>query len=169
MLPLDQWTSAAGFEKAANDFNQWGALVNDAGMKFVFHNHCYEFKPQEGGLTGWQTLMGGTDPTLVNLELDMYWLIQAGQNPGAMMRQYKDRVKLIHLKDRTQGAPTGYVLGPGAEHFTELGKGSIDWTRLLMQARWQGIRYAYLDQDETAGPVVESMTESFAYLKGLNL
>ncbi len=169
MIPQDQWTSAAGFEKAANDFNVWGAQVSKAGMKFVFHNHCYEFKPQEGGLTGWQTLMGNTDPTLVNLELDIYWLVQAGQNPAKMMRDYKSRVKLIHLKDRTAGAPTSYVPDASAQHFMELGKGAIDWPKLLLQARWQGIRYAYLDQDETAGPVVESMTESFAYLKGLNI
>ena len=169
MLPKDQWTSTAGFEKAATDFNAWGLKVSQAGMKFVFHNHCYEFKVQEGGLTGWQTLMQVSDPTLVNLELDMYWLVQAGQNPGMMMKTYKSRVKLIHLKDRTPGAPTGFEMGPGAEHFTELGKGSIDWPKLLMQAKWQGIRYAYLDQDETAGPVMESMTESFAYLKGVNL
>lgn len=169
MLPKDQWTSSAGFEKAANDFNQWGSRVHDAGMEFVFHNHCYEFKPQEGGLTGWQTLMGSTDPTLVDLELDVYWLTQAGQNPARMLKDYKNRVKLIHLKDRTPGAPTGYDPGPSGDHFTELGKGTIDWPKLLMQARWQGIRYAYLDQDDTAGPVVESMTESFAYLKGLNI
>ena len=123
MLPADQWTSAAGFEKAASDFNQWGSQVHDAGMEFVFHNHCYEFKPQEGGLTGWQTLMGGTDPTLVNLELDIYWLTQAGQNPAAVLKDYKDRVKLIHLKDRTPGAPTGFDPGPAGDHFTELGKG----------------------------------------------
>lgn len=169
MLPKEQWTSTAGFEKAAADFNAWGLKVSQAGMKFVFHNHCYEFKVQEGGLTGWQTLMQNSDPTLVNLELDVYWLVQAGQNPAVMMKTYKNRVKLIHLKDRTPGAPTGFELGPGAEHFTELGKGSIDWPKLLMQAKWQGIRYAYLDQDETAGPVMESMAESFAYLKGLKL
>jgi sugar phosphate isomerase/epimerase len=169
MLPPDQWTSTAGFDKAAADFNQWGLQVSQAGMKFVFHNHCYEFKPQEGGLTGWQTLMGATDPTLVNLEFDIYWLIQGGQNPAAMLRQYKNRVKLIHLKDRTPGAPTSFDMGPEAQHFTELGKGSIDWPRLLLQAKWQGIRYAYLDQDETAGPVVDSIKESFTYLNGLNL
>jgi sugar phosphate isomerase/epimerase len=160
MLPKDQWTSSAGFEKGAADFNAWGLKVSQAGMKFVFHNHCYEFKVQENGLT--------SDPTLVNLELDIYWLVQGGQNPGLMMKTYKNRVKLIHLKDRTPGAPTSYTMGPEGQHFTEMGKGSIDWPKLLAQAKWQGIRYAYLDQDETAGPVMESMTESFAYLKGLN-
>ncbi|MGC9197706.1 MAG: sugar phosphate isomerase/epimerase family protein [Acidobacteriaceae bacterium] len=169
MVPQAQWNSTAGFEKAADDFNRWGAKLSQAGMQFAFHNHCYEFKPLDGGLTGWQVLMGNTDPILVMLELDIYWLVQAGQNPAAVMQEYKDRVKLIHLKDRTPGAPTGFVMGPSAEHFTELGKGSIDWPHLLMQARWQGIRYAYLDQDETAEPVVQSMRESFAYLKGLNI
>jgi sugar phosphate isomerase/epimerase len=169
MIPKEQWDSTAGFEKAATDFNAWGLKVSQAGMKFVFHNSCYEFKVQEGGLTGWQTLMQESDPTLVNLELDIYWLIQGGQNPAVIMRTYKNRVKLIHLKDRTAGAPTGFTMGPEAQHFAEMGKGSIDWPKLLMQAKWQGIRYAYLDQDETAGPVLESMAASFAYLKGVNI
>ena len=169
MLPQAQWESVAGFRQGATDFNRWGAAVRDAGMEFVFHNHCYEFKPQAGGVTGWETLMQNTDPKLVKLEFDLYWLTQAGQDPAAMLTKYADRARLIHLKDRTAGAPIGYVLGPSAEHFTELGKGTIDWPGLIAQAKRQGIRYAVLDQDETAGPVLDSMRESFAYLKTLHI
>jgi sugar phosphate isomerase/epimerase len=169
MLPQAQWESVAGFRQGATDFNRWGAAVRDAGMEFVFHNHCYEFKPQAGGVTGWETLMQNTDPKLVKLEFDLYWLTQAGQDPAAMLTKYADRARLIHLKDRTAGAPIGYVLGPSAEHFTELGKGTIDWPGLIAQAKRQGIRYALLDQDETAGPVLDSMRESFAYLKTLHI
>jgi sugar phosphate isomerase/epimerase len=168
MLPQDQWTSVAGFEKAATDFNAWGTHVREAGMQFVFHNHCYEFKPQAGGVTGWDVLMGNTDSSIVKLELDLYWLTQAGKNPAAILAEQADRTKLIHLKDRTAGAATGYVMGPSAEHFTELGKGTIAWPKLIAQAKKQGIEYAYLDQDETAGPVVDSMATSFAYLKGIS-
>jgi len=164
MLPKEQWTSVGGFVKAADDFNRWGAAVHGAGMEFLFHNHCYEFKPLEGGVTGWQTLMSHTDAKLVKMEFDLYWLTQAGQDPAAMLAKYADRARVIHLKDRTAGAPIGYEMGPSAEHFTELGKGTIDWPKLIAQAKRQGIRYAFLDQDETAGPVVESMSESFAYL-----
>jgi len=84
-----------------------------------------------------------------------------------MLAKYADRARVIHLKDRTAGAPVGYEMGPSAEHFTELGKGTIAWPKLIAQARRQGIRYAFLDQDETAIPVVESMSESFAYLRGI--
>jgi sugar phosphate isomerase/epimerase len=141
--------------------------VKDAGMTFAFHNHCYEFKPQGGG-SGWETLMHETDPALVKLEFDMYWLTQAGQDPKAMLKKYADRARLIHLKDRLAGAKAGYEMGKVAEHFTELGQGTIDWTGIISQAKQQGISYAYLDQDETAGPVMDSMRKSFAYLKTLH-
>jgi sugar phosphate isomerase/epimerase len=167
MLPKAQWQSVEGFQKAAEDFNQWGAAVRDAGMEFLFHNHCYEFKVLDGGKRGWDVLMERTDSKLVKLEFDFYWLTQAGQDPAAMLAKYAERARLIHLKDRTAGAAVGYEMGPGAEHFTELGKGTIDWPKLIAQARRQGIRYAFLDQDETAGPVLESMRESFAYLRGI--
>jgi sugar phosphate isomerase/epimerase len=59
-------------------------------------------------------------------------------------------------------------MGPSAEHFVELGKGTIDWPEILAQAKRQGIKYAFLDQDETSGPVIESMAESFGYLRKIN-
>ena len=169
MIPQDQWTSTEGFSKAGADFNRWGKAVQDAGMTFAFHNHCYEFKPLEGGVSGWKTLMDNTDPKLVKLEFDVYWLVQGGQDPAAMLAKHADRATLIHLKDRTPGAPTGYVLDASAAHFTELGKGSIAWPSLLAQARKQGIKYAFLDQDGTSLPILESMAESYEYLKKLNV
>jgi sugar phosphate isomerase/epimerase len=167
-LPQAQWDSVAGFEKAANDFNQWGSQVRDAGMEFVFQNHSYEFKPLGKALTGWDTLMGNTDGGLVKLELDLYWLVQAGQKPASVLTDAGDRVRLIHLEDRAAGAPIGFVMGPDGQHYAELGKGTIALPKLLQQAKAQGVRYAFIDQDVTAGPVTDSMTASFAYLKGLS-
>jgi sugar phosphate isomerase/epimerase len=137
-------------------------------MEFAFHNHDYEFKPMEGSF-GFAELMRGTDAKLVKLEFDMYWLTQAGQNPAAMLAKYADRAVLVHMKDRIAGALTSYDMEKGSEHFTELGKGSIAWPALLRQAKRQGIRYAFLDQDETAGPVEASMRASYKYLEGLRI
>jgi len=168
MLPKDQWTSIEGFQKAAADFNRWGKIVKGAGMEFAFHNHDYEFKPQ-GNTTGFAELMKQTDPALVKLEFDMYWLTQAGQDPFAVLTSHANRVRLVHMKDRVANAPTSFNVDPSSDHFTELGKGTIAWPRLLTQARKQGIRYAFLDQDETSGPVLESMKTSYAYLRTLKI
>jgi sugar phosphate isomerase/epimerase len=166
MIPKEQWTSLDGFREAATKFNVWGKSIHDAGMQFAFHNHDYEFKPQ-GGTTGFAELMKHTDPALVKLEFDMYWLAQAGQNPYTMLTRYSNRTSLIHLKDRTPNATTSYNVDPASDHFTELGKGTIAWPRLLAQARKQGIHYAFLDQDETSIPVLDSLKVSYSYLQSI--
>lgn len=168
MLPRAQWNSAEGFREAAAKFNTWGKQAKDAGMTFAFHNHDYEFKPQ-GKTTGFEVLMQNTDPDLVKLELDFYWLTQAGQNPLQMLRHHARRARLIHLKDRLPNFPTSFTPDPDADHFTELGKGTIRWPELLEQAKKQGIRYAFVDQDETSIPVLDSLGESYAYLHKLNI
>ncbi len=168
MVPKEQWGSVGGFAQAADVFNAVGKGAKDRGMEFVFHNHDYEFKPVEG-TTGWAVLMKRTNPALVKLELDCYWLAQAGQKPLEMLERHMDRAVLLHLKDRTAGAPTSFDMEKTSAHFTELGKGTIDWPAILKQGKVQGIAYAFLDQDETAGPVLESMTASRAYLRSVRL
>jgi sugar phosphate isomerase/epimerase len=168
MIPPAQRTSLEGFRKAAEDFNRWGHMVREEGMELVFHNLNYEFKPQQGS-TGWDALMEHTDPKLVKLEFDIYWLVQGGQDPYAMLLKYPDRVRLLHLKDRTPGARVNYDTDHSAGTFTELGKGTIDWPKLLAQGKRQGIRYAFVDQDETREPIYRSLEENYAYLKKLNL
>jgi sugar phosphate isomerase/epimerase len=86
-----------------------------------------------------------------------------------MLIRHADRVRLVHMKDRVANAPTSFNVDASSDHFVELGKGTIAWPRLLAQARKQGIRYAFLDQDETSGPVFASMKESYAYLSTLKV
>ena len=165
MLPRDQWTSLAGFGQAAELFNRVGKQLHDRGMEFVFHNHDYEFRPLEGS-TGFHTLMQHTDPALVKLEFDLYWLTQAGQDPLAMMKTHADRLRLVHLKDRLAGAVTSYTPDP-PQYFTELGHGTIPWRSLLLQAHAQGIQYAFVDQDDTTLPLAQSLSINRAYLRSL--
>jgi sugar phosphate isomerase/epimerase len=169
MLPEDQKLTLDGFQKAAEHFSKWGEATKKAGMQFAFHNHDYEFKPI-GGSNGWTVLMNGTDATTVKLELDMFWLTTAGQNPMDVLMKHANRAVLMHMKDRTRDAPTSFVVSDKATSYcTELGKGTIDWPALLKQAKAQGIRYAFLDQDDTKIPVNDSMRASHDYLQGVKL
>lgn len=168
MVAKEQWGSIGGFAKAADVFNAVGKGARERGMDFVLHTLDYEFKPVEG-TTGWTVLMRRTDPNLVKLELDCYWLAQAGQKPLEVLEEHMDRVVLLHLKDRVANAPTSFDMEPASLHIAEMGKGSIDWPAVLRQAKVQGVHYAFLDQDETAGPVPESMKASRAYLRTLKV
>ena len=152
------------YRLTAARLNEAGRLAGSHGMTFalLFHNH--ELLPQDGS-SGFAELMKHTDPTLVSLELDVYWIVQAGLDPAAFLREHKDRVKLLHLKDRLPGFPASYTTDPDSDHSTELGKGTIAWPALLRQARSQGIHYAFLDYDKSSGPILDSLRQSFTYLK----
>jgi sugar phosphate isomerase/epimerase len=156
----------AEYRIMADQLNQAGRGAASHGMKFalLFHNH--ELLPQDGS-SGFAELMKHTDPALVSLEVDVYWIAQAGLDPGAFLRQHQDRVKLLHLKDRLPGFPTSYTTDPASDHSTELGKGTIAWPALLRQAGTQNIRYAFLDYDKSSIPILDSLEQSFAYLKTL--
>ncbi len=164
MLPKEMWSSLDGFRRAADQFNQWGAAARKLGMNFAFHNHDYEFR-QFGAKTGFDELMERTDPKLVSWEMDCYWVTQAGLDPAAMLKKYRGRVHLLHVKDRLPGFAPSRKLDKSAEHFTEVGSGTIDWKKVLTLAREQGIRHYFVEQDETSIPVMESLRISYRNLR----
>lgn len=166
MLPRSMWDSIASFEKAAEQFNRWGEMAKRMGMVFGFHNHNYEFR-RFGNTTGFETIVSRTDPSVVCLELDCYWLAQAGHDPAQMISTLGRRVRLIHVKDRKPGFPPSQMLDKNAQHFTEVGTGSIKWPEVLASARRAGVQHYFVEQDITDGPVIDSIATSYRYLSAL--
>ena len=163
MLPKDMWTSADGFKKAADQFNKWGEQAKSMGMQFGFHNHNYEFQ-KFGNETGFDILTKGADPKLVCLEMDCYWITQAGLDPVAMLKKYGSRIQLLHLKDRMSGYPTSQMLGPDAEHITEVGAGTINWKAVLETAEQTGVKHYFVERDNGKLPPFESLRVSYQNL-----
>ncbi|MGC2265276.1 MAG: sugar phosphate isomerase/epimerase, partial [Candidatus Acidiferrales bacterium] len=166
MLPEKMWNELDGYKSAAAQLNVWGEKVQKAGMQLGFHNHNYEFK-RFGGTTGFATLMNETDAKLVCLEMDCYWIVEAGEDPLKMMERYSNRIKEIHLKDRKSGFPTSQVKDAAAEHFTEVGSGTIHWKPILAAAEKLGIKHFYVERDSGDLPPLESLRISFEYLQPL--
>ena len=163
MLPKPQWGSPEGFRRAAMAFNQWGKLCDQHDMRFAFHNHNYEFQDLKG-TTGYDILLKETDPELVSLEMDCYWITQAGRDPVLLLKQLGKRVRLLHLKDRKAGFPTSQELNDAAGHFTEVGAGTISWRPLLTLAKSLDIEHYYVEQDESDKSPMESLKISYNYL-----
>jgi sugar phosphate isomerase/epimerase len=166
MLPKDMWTSLDGFKKAADQFNLWGEKVRKMGMQFGFHNHNYEFR-KFGQTTGFDTLMSRADANLVALEMDCYWITQAGEDPVKMMDKLGSRVKALHLKDRKAGFPTSQELNDAAQHFTPVGTGAIDYKSVLAAADRKGVKRLYVEQDFSQGPPMEALRTSFKNLEAI--
>ena len=157
---------APRFKKAADQFNKWGAQIKGMGMQFGFHNHNYEFQ-KFGNTTGYDIITQNTDAKLVCLEMDCYWMTQAGQDPIAMLKKFGSRIQLIHLKDRQAGFPTTQMLGPDAEHITEVGSGTINWKSVIETGQQTGVKHFFVERDNGSTPAFESLRISYNYLNKL--
>lgn len=166
MLPEKMWRELDGFRRAADQLNIWGEKVRQAGMRLGFHNHNYEFR-RFGDTTGFAALMQRTDPQLVCLEMDCYWIVQAGEDPLKMFARYGSRITELHLKDRKPGFPASPVKDAAAEHFTEVGSGTIQWKPILATAEKYGVKHFYVERDSGDLPPMESLRVSFEYLQPL--
>jgi sugar phosphate isomerase/epimerase len=164
ILPQAQWGSPEGFRRAAASFNTWGKQCQQHGMRFAYHNHNYEFQDLKG-TTGFDILLKETDPELVFLELDSYWIAQAGRDPVLLLNQLGKRVRLLHLRDRKADVPTSQALDNSAEHFTEVGSGTIAWRPLLALAQKIGVEHYFVEQDKSNTSPMDSLKTSYAFLR----
>jgi sugar phosphate isomerase/epimerase len=169
MIPPSQWGSLNGFRLAAEHLNKASARARAAGMSSGYHPHNYEFKPLQGQ-RGFDVLMQEFDPA-TKLELDVYWAVEAGQDPIDLMRKNRSRMGLIHIKDRklTKGVSFSPFDSMKTHNCTEAGSGTINWTAVLGEARKLGVTQFIVDQDETALTIDESLRTNWKYLSQLSV
>ena len=165
-LTLDDW------KWNAEQFNKIGEQVKKAGLQLGYHNHNFEFK-KIGDTTGYDEFLRLTDPQLVALELDCGWMTVAGLDPVTYLAKYPDRYRLLHIKDFKKGfTPTTTLLSdaPGAPVPTELGRGAIDYARILPAGR-NSIRALFVEQEPPFKemPALEAIKVDFAYLHNLKV
>ena len=124
------------YKWSAEQFNKVGEQVKKDGLQLGYHNHNFEFKKFEGGVTGYDEFLRLTDPDLVKLEMDCGWVTVAGHDPVAYLHKFPDRYKLLHIKDFKKGfTPTSQLgeTGQGAPVPTELGRAASNTAGSLKQ------------------------------------
>jgi sugar phosphate isomerase/epimerase len=130
------------YKKLAARMNKAGEVCKAAGLTLGYHNHNFEFMKLEGG-TGYDVILTETDPSLVKLEMDIYWVVRSGMDPIAMMTKYPGRFPMWHVKDMSKTNP---------EENTEIGNGTIDFKKIFESAKLSGLKYYYLEQENNYVP-----------------
>ena len=137
-----------------------GVIVQNAGMKLLYHNHTEEIMPlKEGGKPALSILAEKTDPEKVMLELDTHFLSKAGENPIEWLDKYKGRVPLLHLKD---------IKADGS--VAEVGEGVLDISAICKKAKEVGVKWLVVEFHEiTERTPFESALLSIRNLRKLNV
>ena len=153
-LPEPRRKTADDFKKLAELFNRLGAECKKAGMGFAYHNHNFEFQPIEGQMP-YDLLLQNTDPKLVQMEMDLYWVVKAGQDPVQFFEKHPGRFALVHVKDMDTTPQKG---------FAEVGRGNMDFKRIFGASKKAGIKHYIVEQDRTPGNPFDSIKISWDYL-----
>ncbi|NVK48478.1 MAG: sugar phosphate isomerase/epimerase [Cyclobacteriaceae bacterium] len=127
-------------EELVNILSTIGQKCSDAGLKLLYHNHDFEFKPMEDGTILTDYILENTDPAHVNYQMDLFWVTKAGADPLAYFEKYPGRFKAWHVKDMND-----------AGEFAPVGTGNIDFARILAEKDKSGMVYYLVEQDNTFG------------------
>jgi len=136
------------YKKMAGELNALGTKAKAAGLQLAYHNHNMEFHKWPDGRTTYDILMAETDPSLVKIELDCGWSDLGGAPPLEMFRKYKGRIKMLHIKDFVAvGHPLTELNVKEMPESTELGKGHMDYKKILAAAPAAGVEQIFVEQE----------------------
>lgn len=125
-------------KELAHVLNVLGEKAAAVGLQLLYHNHDFEFKPNEQGIVMIDYLLENCNATYVNFQMDLYWVTRAGADPVSYFTKYPGRFKMWHVKDMdSQG------------RFAPVGQGKIDFARILSHKELSGMRYYMVEQDMT--------------------
>ena len=163
-LTLDDW------KWNAEQFNKVGDQVKKAGLQLGYHNHNFEFR-KIGDTTGYDEFLRLTDPELVALELDCGWISVAGLDPVTYLKKYPGRYRLLHIKDFKKGFTPSTHLGPAPDAAvpTELGRGAVDYSRILATAPENVLLFVEQEPPFKEMPALEAIKVDFDYLHNLKV
>lgn len=150
------------FKIIAEIFNKCGEISQKNGMKFAYHNHDYSFKKVEGQYLQ-DVLMNNTDKNLVDYEMDIFWVVAAGEDPIKWFNKYPGRFNYCHVKDYLS-------LGDGKYETCTLGNGSINFSAILAHGKTKGLKNHIIEQEHYAGTSqLEAAKNNFNYMKSLKV
>ena len=151
-------------QRTLDDYRRWADRLNEAGRRtqgrgvyMAFHNHANDHTPIDGAVP-YDLLVERTDPSLVRLQLDTGNTAMGGHDPLDYMRRYGSRYWSFHIKDVPRLGPT---------NDTELGKGVVDFKRLLAMIDRIDEKLLFVEQESYPGTPLESVRRDYQYITSL--
>lgn len=187
VIPIDYFPSKSHLLHRAEDYNRLGEVCREGGMALLYHNHYHEFQ-LFGGETVFNLLLENTDPGLLGVELDTYWVARSGLNPVDIMTQWAGRIEILHQKDFPSAQMAQFSVWDTLnrdivvdreifqafkrpECFTEIGQGMLNIQQIIDAGNRLHIPYILVEQDYSSHSELQSIRrsmEGFGRMNGLD-
>jgi sugar phosphate isomerase/epimerase len=151
----DQRQTIDDYKRIIDDLNQAGEIATNAGIRFGYHNHNFEFMSIEDQIP-YHLMLETLDPKYVCMELDLYWVVYAGLDPITYFQKYPKRFEAWHIKDMDK---------LDRARNADVGTGVIDFKAILAQAELSGCKHFFVEQETYPGASIDSIEASATYMK----
>lgn len=158
IMPEDRPQSSEEWGALFTELQQFGAETSKQGLTFGYHNHDFEFHGAFKDTNAFDGMFAETTPEAVQVEMDVCWVQFAGQDPLEYIQKYAGRLPLLHLKDFDRDEQ-------GQMKTLELGQGIVNLPQVIEQAGKAGVQWLIVEQDVCQNPPLESVSNSYNWLK----
>lgn len=134
-------TDAAAWIALAKRLEEACKKVNDAGLRFGWHNHHWEFMPLPGGEIAMELILEHAPS--IEWEMDVAWVVRGGADPMDWIARHADRITTAHVKDI---APEGDC--QDEDGWADVGHGTMDWKGLTAALRDAGVDLFVIEHDK---------------------
>ncbi|WP_439561788.1 sugar phosphate isomerase/epimerase family protein [Roseinatronobacter sp.] len=114
--------------------------VQNAGLRFGWHNHHWEFMPLDSGEIPMALLLDGA-PSM-EWEADIAWIVRGGGDPLDWIAKHGARITAAHVKDI---APDGQC--EDEDGWADVGHGTMDWPAIMAALRNAGVSLFVMEHD----------------------
>lgn len=144
--PEDLWrngTDADNWIALAKRLEEACKKVNDAGYRFGWHNHHWEFMPLPGGEIAMELLLEHAQS--MDWEMDVAWVVRGGADPLKWIADHAARITTAHVKDiAAEGENTD------EDGWADVGHGTLDWKGYMAALRQGGVDLFVAEHDKPA-------------------
>jgi sugar phosphate isomerase/epimerase len=134
ILPENQRT-IADYQRTADYLNRAGEASKQLGIKMGYHNHNFEFIETDGRIP-YDILLDETEADLVDMELDLYWIRNAGVDPLSYFQSHPGRFSMLHVKDMDEFG-----------RMAPVGRGEINFAEIFSYADTAGFKHFFVEHD----------------------
>ena len=115
--------------------------VNDAGLRFGWHNHHWEFMPLPGGEIAMELILEHAPS--IDWEADIAWIVRGNADPIAWINAHANRITTAHVKDI---APEGECADE--DGWADVGHGTMDWSAIMSALRAADVDLFVMEHDK---------------------
>ncbi|MBC1361741.1 sugar phosphate isomerase/epimerase [Listeria welshimeri] len=135
----------------AEKLREIAKTIQQAGMQFGYHNHAHELEKVDDSII-LENLLGNVPEMIA--ELDTYWIEYAGVGVIPFIEKYRNRVPLVHIKDKSKTSKESTIIGEGI----------LDISGYVKTAIASGTKWLIIEQEAFEEDPLTSVAKGYTYL-----